>query len=115
MQVIIGGNHLTCVLVKPLVLTAIPRLTEDLLFAVRKIGNILLQGVITKGIQYLIVFVRPVFTLCMDKEFAIALEETRSNAIGGVGSVIEIAEYGAIVSDLHCLVMVGERPFIILF
>ena len=49
------------------------------------------------------------------KEDVQELEETRSDAIGGVGSVIEIAEYGAIVSDLHCLVMVGERPFIILF
>ena len=90
MQIIVRRNYLARVLVKPLFFTTVPTLPKDLFFSVREVGNILLERVIAKGIQHLVVLVVAFFVLGIDKEFAISLKETRGDAIGGIRSV-EIA------------------------
>ena len=87
MQIVVRRNYLARVLVKPLFFATVPTLTKDLFFAVREVGNILLQRVIAKGIQHLVVLVVAFFVLGIDKEFAISLKETRGDAIGGIRSV----------------------------
>ena len=87
MQIVVRRNYLARVLVKPLFFTTVPTLPKDLFFAVRKVGNILLQRVITKGIQHLIVLIVAFFVLGIDKEFTISLKETLGDTIGGIRSV----------------------------
>ena len=90
MQIVVRRNYLARVLVKPLVLATVPTLPKDLFFSVREVGNILLQRVIAKSVEHLIVLVVAFFVLGIDKEFAISLKETGGDAIGGIRSV-EIA------------------------